>query len=239
MAFVTEKDYSGRGEGGELTPQEEVFVQNLAAQCVYDSNKIVRLNSNNGGLANRVLKVDNTGNYLVWDSINWGEIAGSLSNQTDLQNALNSKVAGPNSATNNNIAVFDGTTGKLIKDGGKGLPSGAVVGDVDSQDLSNKNILTGENSQTGTSYTLALSDAGKCVTMNNASANTVTIPSNSSVAFPIGTKIMITQLGAGATTIAAGSGVTLNAPSSVSANINEQYGSRVIWKRATDTWLLV
>jgi hypothetical protein len=91
MAFVTEKDYSGRGEGGELTPQEEVFIQNLAAQCVYDSSRVVRLNSNNGGSANRVLKVDNSGNYLVWGSINWGEIVGDLSNQTDLQNALNLK----------------------------------------------------------------------------------------------------------------------------------------------------
>jgi hypothetical protein len=92
MAFVTEKDYSGRGEGGELTPQEEVFVQNLAAQCVYDSDKVVRLNSNNGGLANSILKVDNTGNYLVWDSIRWGEIAGILAEQADLQTALDAKV---------------------------------------------------------------------------------------------------------------------------------------------------
>jgi hypothetical protein len=105
--------------------------------------------------------------------------------------------------------------------------------------LSNKNILTSENAQTGTTYTLVLSDAGKCVTMNNASANTLTIPPNSSVAFSVGTKIMITQLGAGATTISAGSGVTLNAPASAAANINEQYGSRVIRKMATDTWVLI
>jgi len=98
---------------------------------------------------------------------------------------------------------------------------------------------TSINAQTGTSYTLVLSDAGKVVTMNNSSANTVTIPPNSSVAFPIGTKIMITQLGTGSTTIAAGSGVTLNAPGSAPATINEQYGSRIIWKYDTNTWLLV
>ena len=41
-----------------------------------------------------------------------------ISNVTGLQTALDAKVAGPASATNNRIAVFDGTTGKLIKDGG-------------------------------------------------------------------------------------------------------------------------
>jgi len=49
-------------------------------------------------------------------------------------------VSGPEGATADNIAVFDGTTGKLIKDGGKGLPSGAVVGDTDAQTLTNKRI---------------------------------------------------------------------------------------------------
>jgi len=116
---------------------------------------------------------------------------------------------------------------------------GAVVELRITAELVDQWRFTQQNAQTGTSYTLVLSDAGKVVTMNNASANTVTIPPNSSVAFPIGTKIMITQLGAGSTTIAAGSGVTLNAPSSVSATINEQNGSRVIWKYGTDTWLLV
>lgn len=49
-------------------------------------------------------------------------------------------VVGPASATNNAVVVFDGTTGKLIKDGEKSLPSGDVVGTTDSQTLTNKTI---------------------------------------------------------------------------------------------------
>ena len=44
------------------------------------------------------------------------------------------------------------------------------------------------NAQTGTTYTLVIGDAGKTVTMDNASAMTLTIPANASVAFPIGTE---------------------------------------------------
>jgi hypothetical protein len=41
-------------------------------------------------------------------------------------NAGTGDVTGPSSSTNNNIALFNGTTGKAIKDGGKGLPSGRL-----------------------------------------------------------------------------------------------------------------
>ena len=49
------------------------------------------------------------------------------------------------------------------------------------------------------SYTAAITDAGKTVTMDVASANTVTIPTNASVAFPIGSRFDIVQIGAGQT----------------------------------------
>lgn len=51
------------------------------------------------------------------------------------------------------------------------------------------------NPQTGTSYTLVLADQSKMVTMNNGSANTLTVPTNASVALPVGTLINVTQLG--------------------------------------------
>lgn len=90
--------------------------------------------------------------------------------------------------------------------------------------------------QTGASYTLALTDNNAYVRMNNASPNTVTVPPNSSVAFPIGSKVMIRQVGAGVTTIVAGGGVTINATSLVLAGQNTTVA---VVKVATDTWDLV
>lgn len=93
------------------------------------------------------------------------------------------------------------------------------------------------NAQTGTSYTLVLSDAGKLVTLNNASAITLTIPTNASVAFPVGTVIDITQFGAGQVTVG-GSGVTINSADG-DKKLRVQYSSASLLKTDTDTWLLV
>nr|WP_324128882.1 hypothetical protein [Aeromicrobium sp.] len=93
------------------------------------------------------------------------------------------------------------------------------------------------NAQTGTSYTLVLADAGKFVTMSNASASTLTVPPNSSVAFPVGTVIEGAQLGAGQVTLTPGSGVTINGTPGL--KIAAQYGSYALVKTATDTWLAV
>jgi len=99
--------------------------------------------------------------------------------------------------------------------------------------------ITGEtaiNSQSGTTYTLVIGDAQYCVEMNNAASNTLTIPPSSSVAFPTGTTILIRQMGAGQTTIAAGAGVTIRTPESL--KIRKQYGQVVIHKRDTNEWCL-
>jgi hypothetical protein len=98
------------------------------------------------------------------------------------------------------------------------------------------NILT--NAQTGTSYNLVLSDSGKIIEMNSASANIVVIPVNASVAFPIGTKIDIIQTGAGATSASFVSGVTLNSDTN-KRTINTQWAAASLIKRYTDTWVLI
>ena len=88
------------------------------------------------------------------------------------------------------------------------------------------------NTQTGTTYTLVLTDQGGVITTSNASAVTVTIPPNSSVAFATGTIIDFVNLGAGSLTIAAGAGVTVNGTITALA----QYGFTSLIKTATNTW---
>lgn len=87
------------------------------------------------------------------------------------------------------------------------------------------------------SYTLALSDAGKMVEMSVASANTLTVPPNSSVAFPVGTVIPVTQSSTGFTTITPGSGVTIVEPFS-RFMLRKQNSTATLVKRATNTWVL-
>ena len=90
---------------------------------------------------------------------------------------------------------------------------------------------------TTTGYTLVLTDAGKQVTMSNAAASTLTVPPNASVAFAVGVRIQVIQLGAGAVTLTAGAGVTL---SEVGNNlVLGQYGSAVLVKQATNTWIVL
>jgi len=93
------------------------------------------------------------------------------------------------------------------------------------------------NAQTGTTYTTVLSDAAQLVTLNNASAITLTIPPNSSVAYPTGTRIDFIQIGAGQVTVAGGTGVTVN--STPTLKFRAQHSAASCIKIATDTWQLV
>jgi hypothetical protein len=87
------------------------------------------------------------------------------------------------------------------------------------------------------SYTLALTDKDKIVEVSVASANTLTIPPNSSVAFPVGTQITILQTGAGQTTLTAGAGVTVNGTPGL--KLRAQWSSATLIKRSTDVWVAV
>jgi len=88
------------------------------------------------------------------------------------------------------------------------------------------------NTQTGTTYTLVLTDQGGVITTSNASAVTVTIPPFASVAFATGTIIDFVNLGAGTLTIDAGAGVTISGTITALAT-NE---SASVIKTATNTW---
>ena len=92
------------------------------------------------------------------------------------------------------------------------------------------------NAQTGTTYTLVLTDNGRLVTLNNAAAITVTVPLNSSVAFATGAIVNLQQIGAGQVTVAGASGVTVNG---TGTKTRAQWSAASLIKTATDTWTLV
>jgi hypothetical protein len=92
------------------------------------------------------------------------------------------------------------------------------------------------NRQTA-SYTLVLSDADKLVEMNVGSANNLTVPLNSSVAFSTGTQILLAQYGAGQTTIVATSGVTIRS-NGAKLKLNAQYSGATLVKIGENEWYL-
>ena len=90
-----------------------------------------------------------------------------------------------------------------------------------------------EFNQKSTSYTLVISDSFKMIEMS--SGGTLTIPEESSVNFPIGTAIDILQTGSSQVTLAAASGVTLNATPGL--KLRTQWSSATIIKRSSNTWI--
>lgn len=92
------------------------------------------------------------------------------------------------------------------------------------------------NDQVGTTYTFALTDNGALVRCSNASAITVTVPLNSTIALPIGSQILVSQAGAGRVTLSPAGGVTLN--NSLSLSSRAQYSILALIKTGTDTWVV-
>jgi len=91
------------------------------------------------------------------------------------------------------------------------------------------------NAQTGTTYTLALTDVAKVVSLTNAASITLTIPTNATTAFPTGTQILLYQGGAGQVTVG-GAGVTIRS-NGTKLKIAGQYAVAGLLKIATDEWV--
>lgn len=145
---------------------------------------------------------------------------------------------------------FNAATYPQVKMGGIELTDGmqavgnvtasAFIGDgsqLTGIDLSiKKDKLNSFNAQAA-SYTLVLGDADKIVEMEVASANTLTVPNNDTVAYPVGTEITILQTGAGQTTLTPASGVTINATPGL--KLRAQWASATIIKRSTNVWVAI
>ena len=92
---------------------------------------------------------------------------------------------------------------------------------------------------TSSNYTIQLTDLGKLVEIDNATACTLTVPTNASVAFSVGDRIDVLQIGAGQVTITPVSGtVTINGYDG-GLLLNGQWAAATLIKRATNTWVAV
>lgn len=154
-----------------------------------------------------------------------GELAASLANNASLSTTLTDSIAlkAPLASP-----TFTGVVT---------LPAGTISdADVSSTAAIEQNKIADTliNAQAA-SYTLVLADKNKLVEVGVGSGNTLTIPPNSSVAFPVGSTITILQTGAGQCTLTAGAGVTVNGTPGL--KLRTTWSSATIIKRATDTWV--
>ena len=165
-------------------------------------------------------------------------------------NSLGYKASG----TVTSITAGTGLSGGAITTSGTIAIDTATTVDVSTaQTLTNKTLTSPTlnaplinlslNAQTGTTYTFVLADNGKLVTASNASAQTYSIPTNASVAYPIGTQINIIQIGAGQVTInAVTSGTTTVSSTGATATapkLRAQFSSATCIKASTDLWYVV
>jgi hypothetical protein len=194
------------------------------------------------------------GTAAQWTSANPTLAAGEWGLETD---TLKTKIG--NGATAWTSLAYQGAGTVTSITAGTGLSGGTITSTgtiaIDStvatltgtQTLTNKTLTDPKinlafDAETA-SYTAVLANNGQIVTMDNGSANTFSIPTNASVAFPIGTQINVLQIGAGQTTIqAVTSGTTTIQSTGATAaapKIRARYGAATCIKAATDTWYVI
>ena len=146
-------------------------------------------------------------------------------------------------ATSGDTFLFDASEEKLVITGTDGQNALEVAdGDVTITDqLTVSGGLVAPlqiNAQTGTTYTFVLADAGKLVTSSNGSAQTFTVPPNSSVAYAIGTQVIVQNIGSANCTLATAGTPTINSKDS-NLEIDGQFAAATLIKTATDAWSLI
>ena len=125
------------------------------------------------------------------------------------------------------------------------MPSGlpAVTGDVLTAANYNSLVAFTVGTANTSDYTAVLADSYQVLeVMNKATAIAFKIPTNASVAFPIGTALTVLNIGAGVCTISAVTPATttiLSAGAVAASPTLAQYKSAVCIKTATDTWYVV
>jgi hypothetical protein len=150
--------------------------------------------------------------------------------------AINTEDIANSAITEAKLATAAVTTSKIASSVTLTTPNiGAAIGA--SLNCTNAVIDHPTTNERLTAYTLALTDDGIIVEANSTSAIVLTVPLNSTVAFPIGTKITIIRTNTGAVSVAGASGVTVNATPGL--NLRAQWSAATLLKRGTNSWLLM
>jgi hypothetical protein len=121
-----------------------------------------------------------------------------------------------------------------------GLP--ASTGDVLTAATVNGLVTFSTTTQTADYTPVSADQYQMLVIMNKATAVNFTIPTNASVAFPVGTAITVLNIGAGTCTIkavTAGTTTVLSAGATAAQPTLSQYKSAVCVKTGTDTWYIL
>jgi hypothetical protein len=167
---------------------------------------------------------------------------------------LNANITDTRVAVTTNLELGDitnVTAGTGLQGGGSSGSVTLAINTAVTADLTTAQTLTNKtltspiinlaiNAQTGTTYTPVLSDNGDLITLTNASSITFTIPPNSSVAYPVGAQLNLTQFGAGQVTFAQGAGVTIVSTGATASapRIRAQYSSATAIQTSANNWLV-
>jgi hypothetical protein len=178
----------------------------------------------------------NTGDYPT---------EGQFANLID--STLNQNITGGITVNSSNVATVvtnANLTGDVTSSGNTTTISASAVETAMIEDLAVTTaklakIVISTPTYVANDYTLVLTDDGKCLELSNGvTAGTLTIPTNNSVAFPIGTQIVLRQTGAGIITFTPVSGdVTIQSLDGALA-FSGQYGGATLIKTAINTWAL-
>jgi hypothetical protein len=188
------------------------------------------LASGEWGFETDTLKTKIGNGSTAWNSLAYATGSVSISNVTGLGTGVETFLATPSSS--NLAAAVTGETG-----------SGALVfgtsPTITTPTLDDPKINLAFDAETA-SYTAVLANNGQVVTMDNSSANNFSIPTNASVAFPIGTQINVLQIGTGQTTIQAVTSGTTTIQSTGAApaapKLRARYSAATCLKAGTDLW---
>lgn len=195
--------------------------------------------SGNVGITGDLTVDDTTGDLATFNKVTLNS-APTVANDAvrkDYADALGSGTTAPNTIMRRDAAQWTeikGIYGLEFVQPGWSNDSAANKGYIDQLVG-----LVGPSWLAGTAYTPIFADAYREIDCANTADTTITIPTNATVAYPVGTVLKLVQWTAtGRVTVVGASGVTVNAPEGYQASSSGQMTTIYARKRDTDHWIL-